>query len=408
MASSQFANLRPQRLFERGAKCVGLDFLAHPFWDKYIEFEERLEEIGRIFTILGRLIDIPMHQYARYYERYRQLAASRPVAELGAAEQVSQFRAEVEMEGGASQSEAQVEAAVRAKFDANSYSTFQRCQTETTKRWTYEQEIKRPYFHVTDLDEAQLTNWNKYLDFEESEGSRERVAFLYERCLIAAAYYEEFWLRYARWMLAQGNKTEETRNIYQRASCFYVPIARPAVRLQWALFEEMSGRVDVAHAIYEAMLETLPGHNETIVAWASSARRTSGVDAAAAVFKSQVEAADIDNTAKATLLCEWARLLWKIKASPDEARALFQQSTTLYSGSREFWESYLLFEVEQPPNPAQNQLVVGVYEQMKALPQLDEAAKKELSQVYMTYLLERGGKDAAKEYLTLDRALHGY
>jgi len=63
------------RLFERGANFVGLDFLAHPFWDNYLEFEERAEAQDKIFSILERVVKIPMHQYARYFERYRQMVS---------------------------------------------------------------------------------------------------------------------------------------------------------------------------------------------------------------------------------------------------------------------------------------------------------------------------------------------
>ncbi|KAG9547262.1 putative mRNA splicing protein, partial [Aureobasidium melanogenum] len=186
-----------RELFERGATCVGLDFLAHPFWDKYIEFEERLEAQDKVFDILTRIITIPMHQYARYFEKYRQLAASRPLTELAPTNLLSQFNVELEPEfKGKSQIEA--ERAMRARLDTYHLEIFHKTQTETTKRWTYEQEIKRPYFHVTELDEAQLENWSKYLDFEETEADYTRIAFLYERCVVTCAHYDEFWQRYAR------------------------------------------------------------------------------------------------------------------------------------------------------------------------------------------------------------------
>jgi hypothetical protein len=72
---------------------------------------------------------------------------------------------------------------------------------------------RRPYFHVTKLDVVELDNWHRYLDFEEGQGDFERTAFLYERCLVACALYDKFWLRYARWMFSQG-KEENTRIIY--------------------------------------------------------------------------------------------------------------------------------------------------------------------------------------------------
>ena len=45
------------------------------------------------------------------------------------------------------------------------------------------------------VDNAQLRNWRTYLDFEASNGDELRTIFLYERCVIACAQYEEFWLK---------------------------------------------------------------------------------------------------------------------------------------------------------------------------------------------------------------------
>jgi len=146
---------------------VGLDFLAHPFWDKYMEFEERHEAHDRITGILVRIIGIPMHQYARYYERFRSLAHNRPLTELVDEPLLSTFRSRVEAEASAQglgqRQELEIERDVRAKIDAYYYEIFTKTQEEVTKRWTYESEIKRPYFHVTELDHQQLANWRKYL-----------------------------------------------------------------------------------------------------------------------------------------------------------------------------------------------------------------------------------------------------
>ena len=48
---------------------------------------------------------------------------------------------------------------------------------------------------VMNVDNAQLRNWRTYLDFEASNGDELRTIFLYERCVIACAQYEEFWLK---------------------------------------------------------------------------------------------------------------------------------------------------------------------------------------------------------------------
>lgn len=393
---------------------MGLDFLAHPFWDKYLEFEERLEAQEKIFAILNRVVHIPMHQYARYFERYRHLAAHRPVQELVPAETLARYRTEIEQEGQQSKAErgdVEIERELRARIDNFHLETFSRTQTETTKRWTYESEIKRPYFHVTELDEGQLANWRKYLDFEEAEGDYTRASFLYERCLVTCAYYEELWQRYARWMLAQPGKEEEVRNIYQRASMFYVPIAQPAVRLQYAYFEEMCDAVEKAKQIHEAILDKLPGHIETIISLANLSRRHGGLEASIGVYKTHIDSTQCDISAKAALVAEWARLLWKIKGSVDEARQVFQKNQHWYLDSKAFWTSYLKFELEQPTNaetePTQYKRIKQVYDDVRKKSNLAPPTVKDLSHEYMAYLLERGTKEAAKEYMTVDREVNG-
>ena len=376
-----------------------------------MEFEERLEAHEKIFPILNRIVQIPMHQYARYFERFRHLAQSRPLSELIPAELLAQFRSEIERSGPVEGGEVGIERALRQRIDNHHLEIFQRTQTETTRRWTYESEIKRPYFHVTDLDESQLVNWRKYLDFEEIEGDYARTSFLYERALVAAAYYDEFWLRYARWMIAQSNKEEEVRLIYQRASGLYVPIAKPTARLQYACFEESLGHVELAKDIHEAILVNLPGHVETITSLANLSRRHGGLDAAIKVYSSQIDSSQCDISTKAALVAEWAKLLWKIKGSPEEAREVFQKNQHWYLDSRAFWISFLDFELQQPTSSDSEethyQSIKAVHEDIRKKSHLSASTMNDLSHIYMVYLQERGGKDSAKEYMQLDREVNG-
>ncbi len=55
--------------------------------------------------------------------------------------------------------------------------------------------IKRPYFHVKPLEKGQLKMWKEYLDFEIGKGDDKRIIILFERCLIACALYEEYWIK---------------------------------------------------------------------------------------------------------------------------------------------------------------------------------------------------------------------
>lgn len=389
-----------------------MDFLAHPFWDKYVEFEERFEAHDKVFAILARVIQIPMHQYARYFEKYRTMAATRPLTELAPPDLLARFQAEVIRDPALQgRGELEVDRALRARLDNYHLETFHNTQAETTKRWTYEQNIKRPYFHVTELDEEQLENWQKYLDFEESEGDYTRTAFLYERCVVTCAQYDEYWTRYVRWMYAQAGHEEEVRNIYQRACCIYVPIARPAVRIMWALFEETCDRPTISSAIYEAILVSLPGHLEAIIGLANLQRRQLGYDAAVQVYQQYIDSPECSSDTKGALVAEMARLAWKAKTNADGARSIFQDQHQSYLDSPAFWTGYLNFELDQPVTSEtevqQHQRIKAVHNDIRHKSRLTPELIQSLSQRYMSYLTERSDRAAAKEYMDLDAEVNG-
>jgi pre-mRNA-processing factor 39 len=353
-----------------------------------------------------------MHQYARYFERYRAIAASRPVVELVPEDVLAQFKEALSVESGTKQkSDKEAEQELRSKIDSYHLEIFQRTQNETTKRWTYESEVKRPYYHVTELDEPQLVNWKKYLDFEEREGDYIRTKFLYERCLVTAANYEDMWLRYARWMAAQENRQEEVRNIYTRASCVYVPISRPTVRLFYAQFEESVERPDVAIAIHEAILLTIPNYVEAIVSLVNVYRRQHGLQKAIGVIRQYMDSPDSTVHTCGALVSEWARLIWRGTGDADAARQVYQKNEQLYLDSRAFWVNWLDFELQQPTSEmdeeARHQRIRNVFNDIRQHSRLPPDLVKELSATYFAYLKERGGKDAMKEYMPLDQEING-
>ncbi|EMC91173.1 hypothetical protein BAUCODRAFT_317285 [Baudoinia panamericana UAMH 10762] len=403
-----------RELFERGADSVGLDFLAAPFWDKYLEFEERLEAHDRMFAILERIVVIPMHAYARYFERYRALARQQPIQRLAPQDVTERLRSNVAREAGSKlRNTAETERELRSQLDAYHMELFQRTQDETTKRWTFEQEVKRPYFHVNPLDEAQLENWRKYLDFEEGEGDYIRTKFLYERCLVTTANYDEFWFRYARWMQGQGSeKEQEVRTIYQRASCFFVPISQPAIRIQYSMYEEAVGNQTIAADVLEAVLMVLPSHFEAIIALANLQRRQHGHEAALGVLQRYRDSYETTMYVKGALVGESARLVADCKGQVEEARKIFRTQSAGLQDCSIFWMKWFFFEVGQPIRNEEQQAqhyqrVKGVYDAMRESSQLARSTMKEITGYYLAYLCERGPTDAMKELIEVDRQVNG-
>ncbi|KND90200.1 Pre-mRNA-processing factor 39 [Tolypocladium ophioglossoides CBS 100239] len=397
--------------FEHAATMVGIDYMSHPFWDKYIEFEERSESPARVYAVLARIVRIPLHQFNRYFERFRPMIHELDLEHLAPAEVLERVRTEVQAEAaayGAPRAELEVQRDIRGKIDSMYLDVHTATQTEVTRVWAYESELGHQFFHTVELSHQQLNGWRKYLDFEEAEGDFARTKCVYERCITVCAFYDDFWFRYARWMSGQG-KVEEVRHIYLRAA-FFVPISRPGIRMQWTYFEESQGRVDVARDIHEAILMKLPDCIEVIVSWAHLQRRQKDLAAAVQVLRDQIDAPIGDLYTKAALVAEWAMLLWKSSnGSAESARAVFLKNAQWYGDSRNFWEKWFQFELEQR-SEGQGEIghrVRHVFTEFRRTSRLPPAVKRDMAQIYLDFLVHRGGQSSILEYLDVDREMFG-
>lgn len=46
-----------------------MDFMPHVFWDKFIAFYEEKLDYSKLAKLMERVIKIPQHQYARFYQQ---------------------------------------------------------------------------------------------------------------------------------------------------------------------------------------------------------------------------------------------------------------------------------------------------------------------------------------------------
>ncbi|KAF9994893.1 hypothetical protein BGZ79_000328 [Entomortierella chlamydospora] len=392
-----------ERLLHRAADAVGMDFMPHVFWDKFIAFYEEKEEYSKLLALLERIIKIPMHQYARY----AQLVATRPLKELISDEMYNKYKVQLtatedtEQDSDASKekNQEQLESEMRQLIMEAGSQIHAHTAEETNKRWPFEAEIKRPYFHVKPMDIQQLSNWRRYLDFEEAEGNAERIRVLYERCLVTCALYEEFWLRYGTWARSQSN-LEDLRAIYHRAALM-VPPSNPSLRLTLALVEEERGDNEAARKQYQTVLEHLPGHIETIIRFANFERRTSKDDLSAAenVYASQLGLDNVDEVAQTAIVTLYAKFLWQIKKDVDAARAIFKTGEGKFD-SRFYFSTYLKFEMDQPGDDYEKR-VSGVFEQVR-YSGLPESVKNDFNQNYLDFVMEFGSSAAKYNQLEAD------
>lgn len=140
--------------------------------------------------------------------------------------------------------------AIRKKTKERRLVHHQKTEKEITDRWTFEEGIKRPYFHVKPLERGQLKNWKNYLEFEIERGNESRIDILFERCLIACALYDEYWLLYAQHLESRWNEKadqrhdieKKLRSVYRRACTVHV-YDKPNLYLMWSNFEERTCKI---------------------------------------------------------------------------------------------------------------------------------------------------------------------
>lgn len=149
--------------------------------------------------------------------------------------------------------------AIKEKLIAPRRKLHKQTVSAVTGRWVYEEGIKRPYFHVKALERCQLKNWKDYIDYEIEHGDRKRVLVLFERCLIACALYDEFWLKLIRYLesLNDPELIPSIRDVFRRACEVHHP-DKPSLHLMWSGFEECQNDFDKAADILIKLEKTCP------------------------------------------------------------------------------------------------------------------------------------------------------
>ncbi|PSN60574.1 hypothetical protein BS50DRAFT_579103 [Corynespora cassiicola Philippines] len=415
-----------REIFERAASFVGLDFFSSSFWDKYIEFEERVQEPGKVTQLLKRASQLPTYHFEKYFQKfYPLIVGSEPYENLVDEATLDGITTKVKVQNpGLNPESIEFDREIRKEI-YNWYCPGREERSHYIRvLYEFELAIKRHYFTTAELDHEELEGWRKYLDHHEKSETEQNVMNLYERCLVPCALHEEFWGRYARW-LASRNREEDARIVYMKAGCIFIPISRPEIRLTWARFEEKLGRIHVARDIHVSILEQLPGHVETITSLAGLARRHEGNHAAIQVLDEYIEIeknrlaekmaqegkleAD-DFEACGHLVAEQARILWKCEGDVSAARQIFESKQDQFLASETFWAKYLDFEASQPFVKGQDThaYVKAVYDKIVGNGHLNKEAKEHLSKAYMDFILDRGDKDATEEWMKIHREVHGY
>ncbi|XP_078063592.1 pre-mRNA-processing factor 39-like isoform X2 [Mustelus asterias] len=370
-------------VFEMALAAAGTDFRSDRLWDLYINWEKEQGQLKAVTAIYDRVLSIPTQLYSHHFEKFKEHVQSYSPKDILSTDEFLRLRSEVvtsltaaEAEcdegppgddpppgvGTTDEEKADTELEkIRAHLVATRQEMYLLNEEEVSKRWNFEEAIKRPYFHVKPLERVQLKNWKDYLDFEISGGTNERVLVLFERCMIACALYEDFWIKYAKYL--ESHSVEGVRNVFQRACMVHLP-KKPTLHLLWAAFEEQQGDLEEARRILKSFQMVVPGLAMVLLRRVSLERRCGHLEQAEGLLREAIE--QHRDTALASFFAiKLARQLLKVQKSLVKARKVLLEAV---ERDKENTKLYLnLLELEFSGDIRINESnILGCFEQVLA------------------------------------------
>ncbi|XP_065510115.1 pre-mRNA-processing factor 39-like [Caloenas nicobarica] len=298
-------------VFEAAVAAAGLDFRSDKLWELYVEWEREQGELRAVTAIYDRVLSIPTQLYSQHWERFKEHVLHHPPKDILSPEELLWVRSKLstepppkapEPEGteappgeepapqGGTAADAQEDLdqeKIRELVISMRQQIYAQNEAEVSKRWNFEDGIKRPYFHVKPLERAQLRNWREYLDWELGGGNHDRCIVLFERCVIACALYEEFWIKYTRFLEPQT--VAGARSVFQRACGYHLP-RKPTIHLLWAAFEEKHGNPEESRRILRCLEAAVPGLAMVRLRRVSLERRLGNLEQAERLLREAISA----------------------------------------------------------------------------------------------------------------------
>ncbi|XP_020374013.2 pre-mRNA-processing factor 39-like [Rhincodon typus] len=331
-------------VFEMALAAAGTDFRSDRLWDLYVNWEKEQGQLKAVTAIYDRVLSIPTQLYSHHFEKFKEHVQSYSPKDILSTDEFLKLRSEVVSSLAAAETEgdegppgddpppgvgttdeekADTELEkIRAHLAATRHEMYLLNEEEVSKRWNFEEAIKRPYFHVKPLERVQLKNWKDYLDFEIASGTNERVLVLFERCMIACALYEDFWIKYAKYL--ENHSVEGVRNVFQRACMVHLP-KKPTLHLLWAAFEEQQGDLEEARRILKSFQMVVPGLAMVLLRRVSLERRCGRLDRAEELLREAIE--QHRGTALASFFSiKLARQLLKVQKNMVKARKVLLEA----------------------------------------------------------------------------------
>lgn len=158
-------------MLETARGFVGSNYYSFEFYKLYLEFLRSYRSLGDKFDVkyhklLRYVLELPLHNHSYFFKlasndpQYSDKALKRMLADL---------------------------------YTVTQYKSF--------KIYEFEKNITTNYFDIKYLPSHELKVWDSYLEYMQLHYP-EFVVATYERCLIATASYNDIWLKFATYLVA--------------------------------------------------------------------------------------------------------------------------------------------------------------------------------------------------------------
>lgn len=220
---------------ELAKSLIGWQFYSHTFWDLVIAFEK--QQGSDLTPLYWHLVKIPLHQYSKYVEPFKQLLTNKED---------------------------------RSELDRLVKSN----QANVLDIWKYESKIKQSFFNLVPLPQQEIDNWDKYTThLIDSKKQNELIVSVFERCLIPCCFIESFWVKYAGWSAKNGiSSLHTTLEIYKRGNKT-LPKEDRTLRLEFLKYLKRHLKNDKNEFIFNLITENIaeymviwPYHASTLMA----------------------------------------------------------------------------------------------------------------------------------------------
>lgn len=326
--------------FEKGLEMCGLEYRSDRLWDHYIKWEIDQNKLFNAFNIYNRLLSTQTLGYLQHYENFKEFVNKNSPDEFLNQKEFLELRQKVaETSRINSNGELLADDSAPPGEEENTflsdvsqkelvllketiielkYKVHKDTGKEIEKRQAFEEGIKRPYFHVKPLEKCQIDNWKSYITFEKENGDHQRIVVLYERCLIACALYEDFWLSYLEYLESVDFDVDNLLNDLFTRACLVHHRKSHELHLKWSAFEESKGNFDKAAEILKNLDEVVPHMLQIIYRRINLEKRRNQFDRVCELYEQYLKTSHT-NFLTSNIAIKYARFLWKCTSKIDKA-----------------------------------------------------------------------------------------